>query len=299
MRPRRKLLEVDCMEETKRLLNFKNRLIKELPFFPNNKDTLKELQGQSLNGVLIHYLHWKTRLVPARLRRVHIAPEVTADKRWKYLKHGINNLLEKIRNGQNVSPYLSKRAHSYGYTPVQHIKDRGVDTWEDKDHLLNTKGFHHFHLNMNVQSTGLSERTDDVLFAYVARETFHAIGIFNHSVFDMADSNGAMNDERSRMWKLHEKHTTLGMKPGTVYMDHPIMTSGYPLYVVEMGDYYARIAREYDNKLDDREFINSLYDQGKLSYPRKFNFEWHINGLDLCIFDKKTEILFNIHLGYI
>ena len=287
------------MEESKRICNLKRKLIKELPFFPNDKDTLKELEGQSLNGILVHYLHWKTRQVPARPRKVKIAPEFTSDKRWKILRYSINDLIEKVRCGEDVSPYLSKRAHAYGYTPVQRIKDGEAGSWEDKDQLLNTKGFHHFHLNMNVQNTGLSERTDDVLFAYVARKNFHAIGIFNHSVFEIADLNGNMNAERTRMWELHEKHTNQGMEPGTVYVNNPIMTSGHPLYVVEMGDSYARIVRGYDKKLDDREFVNSLYDQGKLPYPNKFNFEWQINGLDLCIFDKKTDVLFNIYQGHI
>ena len=68
------------MEESKRIKSFKSRLIKELPFFPNNKETLSDLESQNLNSILIHYLHWKTRLVPARFRKVQIAPEVTADK---------------------------------------------------------------------------------------------------------------------------------------------------------------------------------------------------------------------------
>ncbi len=287
------------MEETKRIRNLKKRLITELPFFPNNKETLTELESQSLNGVLIHYLHWKTRLVPARKRKVQIAPEVTADKRWKTLKSGINSLLDKVRNGEDVHPYLSKRAHSYGYTPSQRVRDGEVDSWEDKDQLLNTKGFHHFHLNLNIQSSGLSERSDDVLFAYVSRDVFHAVGIFSHSVFDPVDANGNMNDERSRMWRLHEKHVTFGMEPGTVYMSHPIATSGHPVYLVQMAGYYARIIREYDYKLDDREFINNLYDQGNIDRPSKYSFEWQINALDLCAYDKKTQVLFNIHLGHI
>lgn len=287
------------MEESKRIRSLKKRLIKELPFFPNNKVTLSDLESKSLNGILIHFLHWKTRLVPARQRRVQIATEVTADKRWRTLKKDIKALLNKIRNEDDVFPYLSKRAHTYGYTPAQRITDGEVDSWEDKDQLLNTKGFHHFHLNMTVQSTGLSERTDDVLFAYVTRDTFHAIGIFNHSVFESVDDNGNMNDERSRMWAIHEKHATLGLEPGAVYMSHPIATSGHPIYIVQMADFYAKIIREHDPKLDDREFVNNLYDQGKISHPSKYNFEWQINDLDLCTYDKKTEVLFNIHLGYI
>lgn len=285
------------MEETKRIKSLKRKLITELPFFPNNKDTLTELESKSLNKILIHYLHWKTRLVPARKRKIQIAPEVTADKRWKELKNGINSLLDKIQNGEDVHPYLSKRAHSYGYTPSHRVRSGAADSWEDKDQILNTKGFHHFHLNMNVQNTGLSERTEDVLFAYVSRDAFHAIAIFNHTVFDPVDDNGNMSGERLRMWELHEKHVTLGMQPGTVYMSNPIMTSGHPMYIVQMADYYAKTIRDYDPKLDDREFVNGLYDQGQLDHPSKYNFEWHINGLDLCVYDKKTEVLFNIRTG--
>lgn len=51
------------MEESKNIVNLKAKLIKELPFFPNDRSTLESLQAEDLNGVIIHYLHWKTRLV--------------------------------------------------------------------------------------------------------------------------------------------------------------------------------------------------------------------------------------------
>lgn len=286
------------MEDSKRIEKLKANLIRELPFFPNDKATLNELEGQSLNDVLIHYLHWKTRIVPPRPRKIQIAPEVTSDKRWKSLKPGINGLLEKVRNGEDIYPYHSQRAHKKGYTPAQRVRDGEVDSWEDKDQLLNTKGFHHFHLNMNVQSTGLSERTDDVLFALVSRDSFHAIGIFDHSVFESTDANGSMTAERIRMWELHDKHTTLGMAPGSVYINNPIATSGHPMYLVQMADYYASIIEETDSKLDDRLFVNDIYNQGGLQSPDKFNFEWHINHLDLAILDKKTKTILNVHKGH-
>ncbi|MCG9714166.1 hypothetical protein L1D40_10245 [Shewanella insulae] len=286
------------MEETKRIKKLKAELIKELPFFPNDKTTLTELEGQSLNGVLFHYLHWKTRIVPPRQRKVQIAPEVTSDKRWRTLKTGINGLLDKVRNGEDIYPYHSQKAHKKGYTPAQRVRDGEVDSWEDKDQLLNTLGFHHFHLDMNVQSTGLSNRSDDVLFAFVSRDNFHAIGIFDHDVFESVDNSGNMTSERKRMWSLHEKHATLGMEPGSVYMGNPITTSGHPFYLRRMADYYAHIIRENDLKLDDRLFVNSLYDQGGLSHPNKYNFEWRVDALDLGVFDKKANVLFNIHKGH-
>jgi hypothetical protein len=288
---------MNYMDESRRIKNLKVNLIKELPFFPNDKATLNELKDQNLNDVLIYYLHWKTRIVPPRPRKIQIAPEVTSDQRWKLLKPEINELLEKIRRGENIYPYHSQRAHKNGYTPSQRVRDGEVNAWEDKDQLLNTKGFHHFHLNMNIQSTGLSERTDDVLFAFVSRDCFHVIGIFDHSVFEAIDCNGKMTNERERMWNLHEKHATLGMPPGSFFISNPITTSGHPIQLIRVCDYYAKIIRETDPKLDERAFINSLYDQIGLQYPEKFNFEWLMDSLDLCILEKKTNALFNIHQG--
>lgn len=287
------------MEESKNIINLKARLIKELPFFPNDRSTLESLQAEDLNGVIIHYLHWKTRLVPVRKRRVNLSPEVTSDKRWKALRIEIKKLFDKARNGESLNPYLSERAHKKGYTPAQRIRDGLADSWEDKDQILNTTGFHHFHLNMNVLASGLSERTNEVLFAHVTRDCFHAIGIFDHSVFESANESGSITDERARIWELHKKYVTVGLKPGDAYFNNIISTSGHPLYVVRMGDYYADIIRNNDSKLNDRSFVNNLYEQGKITPPSKYNFDWHLEDLDIGILDRKTRVYFCIHQGHI
>ncbi|WP_138534029.1 hypothetical protein [Pseudoalteromonas sp. S4488] len=287
------------MEKSKTLERLKNKLIKELPFFPNDKETLEELESQGINEVVIHYLHWQTRQVPIRVRKVQRSPELTSDKRYKNLKDDINALLDKARNGDDLHPFLSRRAHKNGYTPVKRIKSGEADSWEDKDQILNTKGFHHFHLNMELEKSGLSKRTDEVLFAFVNRDTFHAVGIFDHSVFEPTDANGEMTEERERMWSIHEKYTTLGMEPGTVYMSNPIMASGHPMYVIRMADHYTRMILDNDKKLTDREFVNSLYDAGNKPHPKKFNLDWHIDGLDLGLLDKRNNLLFNIQQGHL
>jgi hypothetical protein len=283
--------------ETGTLRNLKVKLIKELPFFPNDKATLLELESQRLSDVLIHYLHWKTRLVPARSRSIQIAPEVTADKRWKNVKAGVNGLLNKVKQRDELTPYLSDRVHRYGYTPTERIRNGEVGSWEDKDQLLNTMGFHHFHLNMNIQATGLAERTNELLLAHVTRDKFHAIGIFDHSIFDHATIDGRLNPERSRMYKLHDKHTTFGMPSGSFYLSSSITTSGHPMQIIQLADYYAKIVFANDAKLENRDFANEQYALTTTPSPKNFKFEWHINGLDLGLFDRKNNCLFILHQG--
>lgn len=287
------------MNYSKRVQRLKSKLIKELPFFPNNKETLSELESQGINGILVHYLHWQMRLVYPRPRKVQIAPEVTSDKRWKALKADVSALLEMIREGANVSPYLSKKAHTYSYTPLNLINEGKAGKWDDKDFILNTKGLYHFHLNMDIESSGLSKRTNDVLLAYVSRDNFHAIGIFDHSIFDSPSLNKEMSNESERMWQLHEKHNSLGMEPGTVYVDHPITTSGHPLHIMTMSSYYAGIINNLDEKLDDRAFANEIYSQTPFKSPEKFSLEWSIEAHDLSIIDKKTQARFILHSGHI
>lgn len=287
------------MDSSKRIQRLKSKLIKELPFFPNNKETLSELESQGINGILVHYLHWQMRLVYPRPRKVQIAPEVTSDKRWKALKPDIQALLEMIREGANVSPCLSKKAHTYSYTPINRIDEGKAGKWDDKDFILNTKGLYHFHLSMDIESSGLSKRTNDVLLAYVYRNDFHAIGIFDHSIFEPASADKGMSTESERMWKLHDKHTSMGMEPDTVYVDHPITSSGHPLHIMETGSYYARIIHNIDERLDDRSYVNQLYALTSFDPPEKFSFEWAIEAHDLCIIDKKTQAKFILHSGHI
>jgi hypothetical protein len=282
------------MEESKSINKLKLKMIKELPFFPNDKETINHLKTQDLNSVLIHYLHWKTRIVPPRSRKIILSPNVTSDRRWHNLKSGINGLIEKVKCGDDIYPYHSDKAHKKGYTPFS--PENG--SWKDKDQLLNTTGFHHFHLDMSVQHTGLSERTDDVLFALVTRDTFHAIAIFNHDVFKSMNSDGVLSEERHRMLSLHKSHVEQGLNPRAVYSANSIMSSGHPSYLIPMCALYATVIREHDCKLNDRFFINSLYDQANWQCPNKFKFEWHLDGLDLGLLDKRNMKQFNIYQGH-
>ncbi|EOX3121112.1 hypothetical protein ACPFMY_004066 [Vibrio cholerae] len=287
------------IEESKSIRKFKAELIKKLPFFPNDRDTLKQLESEGLGSVMFYYLHWSTRQVPKRIRKVHISPELTRDKRYKALKNQIKLFRSKVSNGEDLSPYLSHKAHKNGYTPRQRIIDGEVDSWEDKDQILNTKGFHHFHLDMTVQHTGLSVRTDEVLFAKVTRTEFHAVAIFDHSVFKSTDDDGNITRERMRMWDIHEKYTTMGMAPGTVYMTNPISSSGHPVGVREMADHYMYTIKQYDSKLSDRTFVNQLYQDGNFPPPDRHKLEWQIDALDLVIFDKKNNVKFIVYQGYL
>lgn len=280
-------------EKSKRIRRFKAELINDLPFFPHNRETKQELESQSLSSLLFHYLHWSFRKVPARRRKVIIAPEVTADHRWKKLSHNINALLKKASEGENLLPHLSANTLKKGYTSNNRIKNGEIDKWEDKDFILNTKGFHHFHLDMNIEKNGIAKRTKDVLFALIQRDSFHAIAIFDHSVFSKPN-DGVTSSELERMWRIHEKHATLGMEPGVAYVSNPITMSGHPLIIHNITSQYSHAIYTLDPKLEEIRFLDDLYKQGNLLRPKNLKLKWTLYQMDLMLYDEASNFFIKI-----
>ena len=221
--------------ESKRIQNFRFTIAGEIPRFPNNKETLRQLRESPLASVLIYYHHWIVRYVRPRPRTVDIEATVTSDSRWARLEGRIAKFLDKVKTGADLTPHLSVEPHTRGYTPASSRVGPTVDRWADKDFLLNVMGYHHFHLGETIGPNGVAVRTADVLFAKVARERFIAIGIFGHSVFSRArTATDEMTFERERLWRTFTEHSTRGLPPGSIYIPASITTSGHSLQLAHL-----------------------------------------------------------------
>lgn len=284
------------MEESKRIKRLRREIIKAIPKFPNDRETKEKLENESLTTLLVHYLNWMSRYISVKPRKISIEPMVTSDYRWKALKSSIEVLLNKARSGENLSPHLSLQPHSKGYAPATSEKGPDVDRWADKDFLLNAMGFHHFHLGTTFERNGHVERTDEVLFARVAREEFVAIGIFDHSVFEPTGED--MSAERKRLWEIFDEHTSRGVPPGSVVIASPIATSGHPIHLVSTAQEYSWVIREIDPKLDDPEFVKELYIGAGVGVPSKPKLEWALKFSDLGIHEKSKKHLFVLRRGF-
>ena len=272
--------------ESKSLRKLKTSLIKRIPRFPNTKETLQALENQHLNLILLHYIHWASRYVPARSRRITYENYALNDPRWESLSGQIDDFLLKVETGGDLTPYLSKKPHTEGYE-VKVIDDRSnPDTWTDKDFLLNVMGLHHFHLV--PAETG---RTNVVLFAEVTRTEFHVVALFDHSVFDCEiTANREMeSDERNRLWTIFREYSSRGIPSGSAYCFTDIAYSGHPGHIVDMSRDYIRVIEQFDSKLEDKDFISSLYEGTCVDIPKKNKLEWDMKGLDLCLVDKNKN----------
>ena len=248
-------------------------------------------RSSHLTDLLIIYLGWKARLVTPRHREVSIEKKVLNDHRWNSMANQFSPIMKKIENGEDISPYLSLKAHQKGYTPAASETTANTDQWEDKDFLFNVMGFYHLHLGEHEEGKKISARTDDVIFARIDRNSFKVIGIFDHSVFERSDSiTKEMNQERQNLWDIFDRYSKQNAPEGSVIIPSMITTSAHPLQIVFMAQEYTRIINEHDSKLDEREYINSLYNSTDISVPKKPKLGWYLRGTDLGIFDSTTNL---------
>ncbi|MGH7183619.1 MAG: hypothetical protein ACREJN_16810 [Nitrospiraceae bacterium] len=284
--------------ESKRVKALRQALHKCIPKFPNNRVTLKSLEEQSLESILIHYMNWAVRYVSIRPRAVHIESTASSDARWPVLKVELTTFLSKAKSGEDLTPHLSLEPHTRGYTPASSGKGMSVDRWADKDYLLNVMGYHHFHLGLTTEPKGFVCRTDDLVFAKVTRDQFNVIAIFDHSVFDMSRSpTGDMTKERDRLWRVFDEFSARGLPPGSVYIPAMITTSGHSLDLVRRANDYASVIQEIDPKLDDISFIRDMYQLTNEPCPPKPKLAWDLNLLDLGLIDSSRDRFFIFRYG--
>jgi len=275
--------------ESKRVRQFRQDLVRELPKFPNNRATRDALLTMSLGQLLIHFGNWRLRLIRKAVRTVTVDAAVTGDPRYAQLQPGIDALLAKVHNGEDLTPHLSLGAVRQGYTPAALAPNppppaQPVDRWADKDFLLNVMGYHHLHLGTVIEPEGHIRRSNEVLFARLTRTTFEALLILDHSVFEK-DPQGGMTPERTRLWTMFDQQSAQGVPPGTPYIPAMVTLSGHPMHLTLYSGRLVSTIRDLDQKLDDPAYVKELYDSAGIAVPKKPKLSFMLNGLDLGLFD--------------
>ena len=107
------------------------------------------------------FFNLQQKTVRARKRKVLFSNEFTCPFE---VQAGLDVLVNKFENGENVVPYLSKDA----FNPSKF------------DGLLYDWGIYHFHLGSVDLKTGHIKRTGPVLFAWVNDDAVYCINIYSH-----------------------------------------------------------------------------------------------------------------------
>ena len=280
-------------DEPPRVRRFRLALVRAIPRVPNDRAALQHMEQKHLGDVLIDYVNWRSRFVGVRPRRVEIEPVATVDPRWQNMSTVVAHFLEKVRRGDDLTPHLSLAPHTHGYSVAARApRAKNADKWSDKDFLLNTLGYHHFHLGIGIEPGGYATRTDEVIFARVTREEFKVIAIFGHPVFDL-DS-----EERRRLWELHNEIAFRGVAPGQFVIGAAIATSGHAVHVVRYAQHCLRCICAIDPQMNDSETVKGWFGNAALMAPKKPKLEWMFMHLDFGFTEKTTRTGFWVQKGW-
>jgi hypothetical protein len=265
-------------------------LIRAIPRVPNDRASFEHMQRKGLRDLSIDYANWCARYVGTRPRTVSIEPAALGEARWKTNSVAIDAFLEKVRRGDDLTPHLSFEPLTRGYAVAAGERDTPTadHKWLDKDFLLHTMGYHHFHLCEAADSRGCS---NELIIATVGRDTFRAITITDHSVFDFA------SPERARLHAVHREIAFRGHAPGTVLVGALIATSGHMVQAVHHATECHRVIAHVEPQLDDPGFIRTLYPP-EVEAPTRPRVEWAFSHLDLAIFDKAKPALLVLKAGW-
>lgn len=276
-----------------RIERLRRKLIAEIPRFPNDRGSLAHMKQKGLGELLIDYLNWQSRYVGIRPRKVTIEPSAACDPLWAAHQPAIKILLEKVERGEDLTPQLSIQPHTKGYSPQARRQGATAEeVWSDKDFLLNTMGYHHFHLGTQIEPRGHAARTDQIIFARVTRTDFTVVAIFSHDVFEPGSA------ERNRLMEIGDAIATRNAPPGSVVMSGMIATSGHALHISAYAARCAQLIRDLDPKLDGRQYLDEIHTDGGLPLLPKYKPEWIMRHLDLGIHERAGNTFFLVQKGW-
>ncbi len=114
--------------------------------------------------ISILYYSLEKRLISKVPRKIYKASDFSCPE---YLEEGLRQLEEKIKNGNDLKPHLSRK----------------LKKLEDNDGLLFDWGIYHLHLGTVIESDGFVNRTGPLLHARFDNDSAYFINIFNHGAW--------------------------------------------------------------------------------------------------------------------
>lgn len=126
-------------------------------------------QSLDAHQITRQHLYFKMRYVEPKPRNIFTstiaAQKITSSKR----SVGIQKLLSRIKNGDDITSYLSTRLQDLTYN----------------DALMNDWKIHHFHLGENLApGTKFIERTSELMFARIEDGGIYVVDILDHNSVD-------------------------------------------------------------------------------------------------------------------
>jgi hypothetical protein len=274
-----------------RIQTFRNSMINVLPRAPNDRVSHKALEAMPTRRVILAFLTWRMRLIPAKPRTVRLWSRGVTPLQFQTTKSRLLPLLKKVEAGKDLTPHLSNLVKTKGIIlPGANPADRGKDI----DMILTRHGLHHFHVGIAAPSNPRG-RSGSLVFAEVLDKEFRIIAISDHRAFERG------SPEQLRFFGICHSYMAKDIPPGQAFMPNPVMASGHSMLVTLFADRCEAEIDRLDPLLDDPEFIDRLYhdqpilrDGQPVARPMNLSLAWYFDDLKFGILEKQTMVFFCI-----
>jgi len=275
-----------------RIKTFRSEIIKNIPKIPNTRETVAHLTAMPTNKLMLIFLTWRMRFVPARRRDVKIWSGGVDPQVFASMLGNLNPLLANVTNGADLTPHLSNLVNTLGYSmPSTTLPAKRRD---DKDGVLTKMGLHHFHVG-EVSAKNPKARSGKLVFADVSDTEFRIIAISDHDAFDIG------SEEWTRLFGISNRYIQSQLPAETVgFMAYPTMSSGHSTHLFLFARYCNDMMTKIDACLDDPVYINNIYNKGEShegqvkAIPKKPKFKWHFNDNNFGIYETKNGVFFQL-----
>lgn len=151
-------------------------VLDNLPYDRRDRNIVQTLSAMTPSDLLILWLNWTRRMLPATPRHVLQSKEFAANPIVQQHRPDIDALIEDIQSGADLTKYLS-RAVKHGYTHTDQIKPHRR---QHLDLMLSAWGVHHLHFSQDVEPDNFVKRSGAIIFAVFRPDQAFLIDVMSH-----------------------------------------------------------------------------------------------------------------------
>ena len=231
-----------------RIQAFRDDMIKMLPRAPINKASLETLRAMPTRRVILAFLTWRMRHIPAKPRAVRFWSGGVSPAQAQAARPKLQPFLQKVAAGRDLTPHLSTHVNKGVILPGS----RPADRRKDIDMVLTREGLHHFHVGVSGPDNPKG-RSGSLVFAEVLDKEFRVVAIADHRVFELGSA------EQLKFFQICRSYMAKDIPPGQAFMANLVMSSGHSMLVTLFADKCEDEMDRLDPLLDDPAFIDRLY----------------------------------------
>lgn len=301
-----------------RILDLRKRLVSAIPCNPDTAEARSVLEAKNLSDLMLIHVNHAARFVRPRPRVVHVVDGFWDSARARANEKMVRWVIAEIQAGLDLTPRLSDRVHTDGFThPSRNSKGRPM-RWEDKDFALNAYGMHHLHLGEPRPSGGPVARTRDLVYARFWRDEAVLLAVADHNAFDDGTArglsarldlalgrelHGVEPDDGSEFTQQQKNRlarsglTVFDFVDGKVVVPSAMMTSGNRMDHVRHVGRIVQALGEHEPKLEERSHVEWLFSHSKVIPPEQCSFRWQMDRTALQLVEEVSNTGFVIVEG--